>query len=160
MKKMTVAAILLASAGVAHAGGQDGSIGVGAEYQLSGLGGASLNYDAGQFHVGGFLAFEDQGPNTDFGFGARFYYHVHATAMSDFGIGGNLGYLSDEEGVGDAEDRASLLFIEPGIQFRAFITSNVAVSFTAGISLGLVDADGASISGQPNGAAGIHYYFF
>ena len=46
-------------------GGQSGSIGVGAEAQLSGLSGASMNYDAGDFHVGAFLGFHDPGGDND-----------------------------------------------------------------------------------------------
>ena len=51
-------------------------------------------------------------------------------------------------------------YFEPGIQIRAFISNNVALSFTAGISFGLVDADGALLDGQFNALGGVHYYFF
>src|SRR5689334_5911210 len=59
LKTSILAAVLVAStAGLAHAGGQPGSIGVGAEFQINDLaGGASVNYDAGDFHVGGFFGF-------------------------------------------------------------------------------------------------------
>ncbi|MGN6103585.1 MAG: hypothetical protein ACTHU0_00530 [Kofleriaceae bacterium] len=163
MQKTLAAILVLATAGLAHAGGQEGSIGVGAEFQLNGLGGASVNYDAGAFHVGGFLAFEDGGGDndTDFGLGGRFYYHVHGNATADFSVGGSVGYLNLANPLpGDAENRNSALFLEPGIQVRAFLATNVALSFTAGLSIGLIDAEGASISGQPTGTAGFHYYFF
>ncbi len=39
------------------------------------------------------------------------------------------------------------------------IASNVALSFTAGISLGFADAGGSEITGQQIGIGGIHYYF-
>lgn len=176
MKKIITLAgmFVLATAGSANAGGQEGSIGVGAEFGLDGLtGGASMNYDAGKFHLGGFLGFADGGGNndTDYTLGARFYYHLHKTAMSDFGIGGAFGLFSqDGQGV-MMNQRDSLVFIEPGVQIRAFITSNVALSFTVGITIALVDAQGtafgaAQIGGLGNGAglvsgtAGIHYYFF
>lgn len=172
MKKATLLAALVmaATAGTASAGGSPGSLGLGAEYALTsvnlgalgtaGIGGVSLNYDAGDFHVGGLLGFSDGdgANNTDFVLGGRFYYHVHSTAMADFGVGGALSFFS-EDGP-DPDGRASLMFLEPGIQIRAFITPNVALSFTAGIAIGVVDASGISIGGQATGSAGIHYYFF
>src|SRR5690606_15183383 len=83
MKKISLAAVLLmAAAGAAHAqegdmgggmgggmtGGREGSIGVGAEFGVSGAGGISVNYDAGMFHAGGFLRLLDPAgdDNTDF----------------------------------------------------------------------------------------------
>jgi hypothetical protein len=167
MKTIKLAAVLLAAtAGVASAGGQSGTIGAGVEFATSaladvrGLGGPSVNYDAGAFHLGGFLALVDpSGPgNTDFGIGGRFYYHVASTAMADFSVGGALTFISDA--TDPNADRASLFFIEPGIQIRAFIATNVALSFSAGLPIGLADADGVALTGQLNGTAGIHYYFF
>lgn len=154
------AVMVMAASALAHAGGSPGSIGVGAEFQINGLGGASVNYDAGDFHLGGFLGFEDDdGPdNTVFAVGARFYYHVHSTAMSDFSVGGGLGVLSFP-GAGVDPDRNTGLFLEPGIQLRLFLASNVAVSASTGVSIGLVDVDGVSITGQTIGG-GLHYYFF
>jgi hypothetical protein len=164
---ITLAAMLvLGSTSAANAGGQEGSIGVGAEFGLigalsdvGGLGGASVNYDAGKFHVGGALGFADaDGPdNTVYSIAGRFYYHVHSTAMSDFGIGGNIGILSVPAA---PNDRNTLLFLEPGVQIRAFVASNVALSFNVGFVLGAVDASGTFIGGQTTGSAGIHYYFF
>lgn len=159
-KNITLATIfVLAATAPALAGGKEATIGVGAEFGLNnGTGGVSMNYDAGQFHFGGFLGFQDDGgaDDTDYSFGARFYYHVHETTMSDFGVGGAIGFLS-LDGPGD---RASLLYFEPGVQIRAFVSNNVALSFTAGLSFGLADADGAFIGGQLQGLAGVHYYFF
>ena len=165
--------VLVAVSGVAHAGGQAGSLGVGAEFQLSGLGGPSLNYDAGQFHIGGFLSMTDQegGNNTLFEIGGRFFWHLHKTAMSDFGLGGNLGIESDPPRAG-SPNRTTHVFIEPAFQIRLFVASNVALSFTAGIVFGAVDAGGLAITGQGvgnggdafgagfSGGAGVHYYFF
>ena len=178
IKTSFLAALIVATtAGVASAGGQAGSVGVGAEYQLSGLGGASLNYDAGQFHLGGFLGFFDPaGPdNTLFEIGGRFYYHLHSTAMSDFGLGGSLGLASVPVGGGMTNDRNTDVFLEPGFQIRVFLASNVALSFTTGIVIGVIDASNVAITGQGvggsvadlgggnvvfNAGAGIHYYFF
>ncbi len=154
------AVMVLAVSGLAHAGGSPGSIGVGAEFQINGIGGGSVNYDAGDFHVGGFFGFaDDDGPdNTLWDVGARFYYHVHSTAMSDFGVGGSFGILSFPGGPPD-NDQQTGLFLEPGVQMRLFLASNVAISATTGISIGLVDADGVTINGQTI-TGGIHYYFF
>jgi len=170
MTKSSLAAVfVLALLGTAEAGGQGGTIGVGAEVGLrlqnSGLGFLSMNYDAGDFHVGGFLAMADGGGDDDtlFGIGGRFFWHLHSGSMADFSIGGNLGLLSVPPGGGGPTpggDRSSQLYLEPGIQIRMFIASNVALSFSAGISIGVVDADGFALGGQTTGAAGIHYYFF
>ncbi len=156
---LLVAAIVFATVGVAQAGGQPGSLGVGAEFQLSGVGGLSLNYDTGSFHVGGFVGLDDAegDDNTEIEIGGRFYYHVHSTASSDFSIGGSLGVLSDPVG---PDERDTLLFIEPTLQIRSFITSNVALSFTAGFSIGAADASDLVITGDLVGLAGVHYYFF
>jgi hypothetical protein len=163
--------LLLSAAGVAQAGGSEGSIGVGGEVMLGGLpgpaggpvGGASLNYDAGKFHVGGFVGLNDPaGPNnTDFTMGGRFFYHVASTSGSDFGLGGTLGIFSDgnPNGMGTT-NRNTYLFLEPGFQIRAFIVPNVALSFTGGIVIGALDAGGVAFGAQVQGLAGIHYYFF
>ncbi len=176
MKNTTklIALALMGSAGVASAGGSEGSIGVGAEFMLSsfsvggggtpgnavsfGLGGPSLNYDAGKFHVGGFLSILDPGGanNTAVEIGGRFYYHVHSTAMTDFGVGGTIGILNYDAG----NDRNTAMFLEPGFQIRVFLQSNVALSFTAGLAIGAADADGVYLVGNAVGGAGLHYYFF
>jgi len=154
---MLIAMLVLASSGTALAGGQPGSIGVGAELQLSNLGGVSVNYDAGKFHVGGFLGFDDPaGADNDvIDVGARFFFHVASTAMSDFSVGGGLGI----ESANSAGGRSTNLFLEPSFQIRAFIASNVALSFTGGISIGTIDASRVRIVGDFTGTAGVHYYF-
>lgn len=167
---LLAAAIALGGTTNASAGGTEGSIGVGAEFAINGgTGGVSMNYDAGKFHVGGFLGFADGGgtDDTDYTLGGRFFYHIGSTAMSDFGVGGSFGLLSlDSRGMGD---RQQLMFLEPSFQIRMFLASNVALSFTAGIVIGFVDADGIALGSQANGiatsgggvtgAAGVHYYF-
>ena len=172
MKKKNLAIVLglgllALGAGTASAGGSKGSLGVGGEYLIGtsgigiGLGGLSVNYDLGEFHLGGFFAFTDGGDDddTDVALGGRFFYHVHSTAMADFGVGGGvgIGILDDGNGTTDKETQ---MFIEPGIQVRAFVASNVALSFNAGLSIGVNDANGVAISAQPTGIAGFHYYFF
>ena len=156
---------VMATAGVASAGGSEGSIGVGAEQQLSGTGGASFNYDGGKFHVGAFLGLNDPdgADNTDFTVGARFYYHVASTAMSDFSIGGSVGILSDATPnpiPGMDGTRDTKLYIEPGFQIRAFVASNVALSFSGGIVIRALDDSGVAVDAQLTAGAGVHYYFF
>ncbi len=155
---------VMATVGAASAGGSEGSLGVGGEYQLNGTGGASFNYDAGKFHVGAFLGLHDPdgADNTDFSIGARFYYHVASTAMSDFSVGGSVGLFSHDEpaGTGGNGDRQNSLYIEPGFQIRAFIASNVALSFTGGIVIRALDDSGLDVGAQVTGIAGVHYYFF
>lgn len=167
MKKLLLtsafAAASLFALAPASAGGSKGSLGVGAESTLSGVGGLSLDYDAGLFHVGGFLSFvDDEGDNnTDIGIGGRFYYHLHSTANSDFGLGGNLGIVFDNDPTPPPDGSSNtLLYLEPALQIRAFVATNVALSFSAGLSLGLADASGVALTGHLNGAAGVHYYFF
>ena len=168
---------VLALAARAEAGGSPNTVGVGAEFQLSGLGGASVNYDAGQFHLGGFLGFADDGNNnSDIEIGGRFFYHVASTAMSDFGVGGGLGLdsVKGPSGMG-MTTRRTLVFVEPAFQIRVFIAANVAFSFTGGLTIGVADAQGYAVTGQSVGGgafsvggsgigflggAGVHYYFF
>ena len=59
--------------------------------------------------------------------------------MSDFGLGGSIGMLSDG-GVGGVNRRNTLLYLEPSFQIRMFVAANVALSFTAGIVIGAIDA--------------------
>jgi hypothetical protein len=175
MKNTTklAALVLMAIAGVANAGGSEGSIGVGAEAMVGTvgigggvgggsisfpLGGPSINYDAGKFHVGGFLGILDpSGPdNTTIEIGGRFFYHVHSTAMTDFGIGGSLGMFNYDKGT----DRGTAILIEPGFQIRVFLQANVALSLGAGLAIGAADAEGIELIGNFAGNAGFHYYFF
>lgn len=162
--------LFLATATTAtSAGGQANSLGVGVEAQLSGITGLSVNYDAGRFHAGGVLGYYDPAgtDNSVFEVGGRFYYHLHSTAMADFSLGGGLGIASVPSNV--VNDRDINVYLEPGFQIRTFVASNVALSFTGGMVIGLADAkdrnapgleSGLEITGQFNGIAGVHYYFF
>ena len=161
MKKTLLAAMIVsASAGTASAGGQANSIGVGAEFQINGTGGLSVNYDAGKFHAGGFLGyFDPAGPNNvTVDVGGRFFFHLASTATSDFSVGGSLGIRSANDAPGNP-NRHTDVFIEPSFQIRAFITSNVALSFTGGVVVGAADAQELDLSGNIIGEGGIHYYF-
>lgn len=161
--------IVFASAGTASAGGQPNSIGVGVEFQPSGVGGLSVNYDAGRFHAGGFFSYlHPGGPNdTTVDFGGRFFFHVASTATSDFSVGGSLGFESANENPGMNNVRNTFVFIEPAFQIRAFIVSNVALSFTGGVVIGAADSseldvignNSGNVVGRMTGMAGVHYYF-
>ncbi len=163
---LTLAALaaLAASAGTASAGGSPNTFGIGAEAVFSNsgddVGGLSANYDLGDFHLGGFLGIDDPAGanNTRLEFGARFYYHLHSSAMADFGVGGALAYANTP--VMNTENKNDEVYLIPGMQIRAFVAANVALSFSAGISLGLGDADGVQLDGRLTGGAGVHYYFF
>ena len=178
MTKTICAAILLA-AGAAHAGGQANSIGVGAEAQLNGIGGVSVVYDGGKFHAGAMFGYrrDDIGggmTESETDFGAGFYFHVHQTGTSDFGVGANLGVASvPVMGMMGNTSRVTDVFFEPGFQIRVFIVGNVALSFMGGVSIGFSDATRTSIGAEGlgiststrdrvglEGGAGIHYYFF
>jgi hypothetical protein len=167
------AMLLVGVTGAAHAGGSPGTIGVGAEYQLSGVGGASMNYDAGDFHLGGFLGFADGGGDDDtlWQLGGRFFYHLHSTTDADFSVGGSLGVVNLP---GPGGNDLTGIYVEPGIQIRVFLAANVALSLSTGIVIGLSDADGVAVTGSSingaqsfggngfgfGGGVGVHYYFF
>jgi len=161
MTKLLILASL-ALAPPALAGGKEGSVGVGAEVALdNAVGGLSVNYDAGLFHVGGVIGYDREKVGAadatyKFEIGARFYYHVHSAGQADFGIGGEVGIAEVPKGTG----HDTHLFIDPSFQVRAFITPNVALSLTAGFVLGTVDANSIAIGGQVTAFAGFHYYFF
>jgi hypothetical protein len=171
----TSIAILLATATPALAGGSDSTFGIGAEYQLSGVGGASLDYDGGKYHVGGFVGYDDPPGNNNsvFDIGAHFFGHVHSTQMSDFGLGGSVGFRNI--GNGAMTGRSNQVYIEPSFQIRLFVVANVALSFTGGVSIGVIDANSVAVTGQGIGGGfridpanniaavagvGVHYYFF
>jgi hypothetical protein len=164
MRKLMISLVVLVTASSpAWAGGSPQSFGVGAEVLLTNsnddIGGISGNYDFGDFHLGGFLGVNDPAGanNTRLELGARFYYHLHSSAMADFGVGGAIAYANVPAGGNTKNDE---VYLVPGLQIRAFVASNVALSLTAGIALGLGDADGVRLDGQLTGGAGVHYYFF
>ncbi len=156
---------LLVTAGTVHAGGSGGSIGVGAEYMAFGIGldvgGASVVFDQGDFHAGAFLGFSDgvtPGDDTEITLGGQFYYHVHSTAMSDFGVGAMIALQNEDDP--DPDNERTDVFIDLGAQIRAFVTSNVALSFGIGLGIATADADGVVLSADPVAVGGVHYYFF
>lgn len=144
------------------AGGAAGSFGIGAETQISGLGGVSASYDAGPFHAGAFFAFVDPTApnNTRFDLGGRFFFHVHHTTSADFSLGGSLGFSStDTPDAAGGATTANDVYLEPSFQIRWFVASNLALSFIGGFSIGLTNDDKTFEIDGLRGIAGIHYYF-
>ncbi len=173
MLKHLVGLAIVVAPGVALANIPN-SIGVGVEAQINGTGGIAVSYDAGKFDTGGFFGLVDPGVTgsaTSYQIGGRFFYHVHSTATADFGVGGSIGL--DSERPAPNVGRDDLVFLEPGFQIRWFAAPNLALSFAAGISIGVADATGVVIAGQSVSfstqgidmsaagvaGAGIMYYF-
>jgi hypothetical protein len=165
MTKYLLALAILSVPTVASAN-VPGSIGIGVEAQINGTGGISVNYDGGKYDAAGFFGLVDPGTNnstTTYEVGGRFFYHLHQTPTTDFGLGGSIGLDSTPNA---NNDRQNLLFLEPGFQIRWFVAANLALSFAGGIIIGVADAQGVAIGGQSvaGGAnavagAGITYYF-
>src|SRR5437762_3476300 len=110
-------------------------VGVGAAAMQGGLPfGLSVAYDAGPWHIDSILGIakgDGESPfnRTSFGLGGRFWWHLHKTANADFSIGGGLGFSHN----GPTKD--DILTIEAGGQLRAFIASNVSLSFSTGLAI-------------------------
>lgn len=131
--------------------------GIGAESTLTGVTGAALVYDAGNWRIDGLLAFSSQG-GTDLALAGRFWYVLHTGESSDLSIGGGLG-LVDGDG-GPMNDNDLDVHIEAGAQIRAFITSNVALSAAGGFGFVIDDGDDfLGFGGQLIGSMGVTYFF-
>jgi hypothetical protein len=172
MTKLPIAiAFVLAATSAASAGGPGNSFGIGAEYQLSGIGGLSAAYNTSSWHAELALGFDDpKGPGAAFGVFAGFFYHVAGNATADFGVGGTVGYAAiavPPAGMGGGGTN-NVLVIEPGFQIRAFIVPNVALSFTGAATISVIDDQGFAVAATGiggsgifglNGTVGVHYFF-
>lgn len=150
------AAAAATSSGPSGAGGRAG-IGVGlAANLLNTVGGPSIAYEGGLFHLDSALLLQQRrsGDKVDFGLMARFWWHLHAMQTADFSIGGGVAYRHIGPGNSDG------LWIEPGAQFRVFIVPNVAVNGTLGVSIATADASGFALTASQFATVGAHYYFF
>lgn len=130
-------------------------IGIGAQAMLTGPIGASVTYDAGQFHIDGIFAIYDDDPgDTEVQFGARFYYTVHERGVSDLSVGGGLGLINQEE---------NDIHIEGSAKIRVWLVSNVAFSTTLGLGFVLDgdqnNSDDLALTGQLNALFGVTYFF-
>ncbi len=161
---MVVATFLVLGVSSAAAqGGIGNGWGVGA---AAGLGaapsGLSAAYTADRWHAEGLLSAQGSGTTT-FGIGGRGWFHVHRAALADFSVGGGLSVQRWNSRSGRDNDRDTTGHLDAGIQLRAFIVPNVAVSGTGGLDIVFPlagERDGFSLTGQTFGSIGVHYYFF
>jgi hypothetical protein len=149
--------------------GSGAGIGVGASAFLSGLTGAQVVYDMPRWQIEGLLAFNSQrgnNPNsnrvTDFDVGVSAWYHLHQGASSDFSVGGGVGLVTSSGG----GNSATAEVIEPGVQARVFVTSNVAVHGRLALPLQFGDSVGpltgnsrVGLGGQILFGFGFTYFF-
>jgi hypothetical protein len=124
-----------------------------------GVSGLSLAYDAGPWHLDTLFGLsKNEGPGDasrpSFVIGGRFWFHVHRSANSDFSVGGGLAF--DHLG----PSHQTVVAIEGGAQLRAFIVSNVALAFSAGLGIDTIDRSQVIVGGQFVGTAAVHYYFY
>ncbi|HEY0708326.1 MAG TPA: hypothetical protein VGG33_16085 [Polyangia bacterium] len=118
--------------------------------------GLNLVFDGGMWHADAIAALSGNGASTA-SLGAHGWFHVREGAMSDFSVGGGLGWFRyNPEGPGEG---ASGVGIDIGFMIRAFVTANVAVGATGGLQVLSGDFDGFSLSGQPVGAFSFTYFF-
>jgi hypothetical protein len=136
-------------------------LGVGVQAFLGGPAGVSLTYDPGNFRIDGILAFGLQSADPDdivqLTLAARALFPLHETAVSDFSLGGGL--QMDYFSAGDSDVDITLAALA---QIRMFVTTNVAISVTAGLGFVLDGDDGDNtifLGGQLQGSAGATYFF-
>jgi hypothetical protein len=163
------------------ASGHGRGIGVGAATMLNGTSGALVTWGSagGGLHVDGIFGlhhYRDGNANTtSFAVGGRFWYHVHASTLADFSLGGGIGLTSwtFNPGAPGSDSRLDLS-LEVGGQIRAFIVPNVALVADLGLGATFGNFDNIMIggqsvigSGEPEGPAnnfvvgtlGIAYFF-
>jgi hypothetical protein len=158
---VAIAALCLAAAApAARAQGSEGvGLGVGVESSLTGISGPAVVYQAPNFHVHGILGLFDTDGRTQIDLAGRFFWKLHSTAASDFGLGGGLGIRNIDNDPGESDTQ---LHLELGAQIRAFVTANVALGATLGLGFdnGEGDDDLTLLDGQLVGAIGLTYFFF
>ncbi len=131
-------------------------IGIGVESMLSGPSGPTLVYQAPSYHVEAIVGVFDRA-NTTVLVAGRFYYQLHAGALSDFSLGGGIGLLNTDSDTGSQNDA----HLELGAKIRVFLAPNVALSSSLGVAMVLDQAsDSAILAGRLQGTMGITYFFF
>lgn len=139
------------------------AVGVGVHAMLSGPVGPAVVYNGGRFHIEGILAFTDLDDGNQMAIAGRGWFHVHDSPGANLSLGGGIGFMNSEMSTGvpgtPAVD-ASVTVIELGAQVRFFVTRNVALSASLGISILSGDADVISIGGQLTGGLGLTYFIF
>jgi len=139
--------------------GARGPIGIGGVGYLGGLTGLSLAYDPGAvWHLDTVLGLSGGNGQTNFGLGARFWYHLHSASSADLSAGGGLSYLyAGAQGNGPSQKQ---LDIEIGALIRVFLAERVALGAAAGMVFRTLDADGYAIGpADLVGSASLHYFF-
>jgi hypothetical protein len=136
-------------------------LGIGIQAFLGGPAGLSITYDPGSFRIDGILAFalDSQEPDdvVNLVLAARAFVPLKETAVADFSIGG--GFEMDYISAGDSDVDITIAAL---LQIRAFITTNVALSFTGGLGFVLDGDDGDStvfLGGQLTANAGATFFF-
>jgi len=163
---------LLASRAASAQEEETTGIGVGVESFLTselyspGPNWVAVSYDASLWRVSGMLTmstYEDT--VTYMGIAGRFWYPVHSRHDSDFSVGGGVAILNTNPDGGGESDTS--IELELGVQLRAFLTRNVALSTSLGIGIYMADNDGPlpdesafGLLGQLVGSFGVTYYFW
>jgi hypothetical protein len=111
----------------------------------------------GRFHLDGLFGFYNNGA-TDFDFGARGWYHVHAASSADFSVG--AGVVLTRRRIREPSVKWDFL-IDLGAQIRVFVVPNVALLGSAGMGIYMPDTGDThvSITGSLVGSLGLAYYF-
>jgi hypothetical protein len=140
-----------------------GNLSLGAGGSIAGPVGPSFVYNGGRFHIEAILAYEDvDGGGNTLALAGRGWFHVHESPGATLSVGGGLGIVNSEVDTGVGTTDFSLTVIEAGAQIRFFVTRNVALSASLGLSIlsGDNDADAFMISGQLTGGLGMTYFIF
>jgi hypothetical protein len=120
-----------------------------------------LTWGESRFHIDGLFGFyHEQG--TDFDFGARGWYHLHAASSADFSVGGGLVITRRKNRLPEGQRGTQWDFLlDLGAQMRVFIVPNVALLGSAGMGIYIPDTGNThiSISGTLVGSVGLAYYF-
>src|SRR5450432_1184073 len=143
-----------------------GGIGVGAVEWLSPfVTGGEFVYDQSMFHLEAVLGFGHTSNNNNtssgnFDIGVAAWYHLARGTNADFSIGGGAGlFYNSPAGAGASSTQFAL---ETGIEARAFLTPNFALTFRAGFALTFGDNGSPtvfSLGGQGSGQFGFVYFF-
>ena len=128
---------------------------------FSGPVGPSFVYNGGRFHIEGILGYMniDDGPST-LAIGGRGWFHVHESPGAALSLGGGVGIVNMEDDTGGVSNDISVTIIEAGAQVRFFMTRNVALSASMGLTIFSGDFDAMTLSGQLTGGLGLTYFIF
>jgi hypothetical protein len=154
----------LGVAGSAHAETPaHGQFGLGIADTLGGPTGLNGVFDAGVWHAELTMGLSSSNSTSRIDLAGHGWFHLHTGASSDFSVGGGLSMdRLDPPGdrpAGGGSNAVTTIGIDLGFQIRAFLTANVAISATGGLSVLTGDGDGFVFGGQPIGAFSFTYFF-